>query len=438
MVRRHVFRFSLPAAMPDPSISDPLIEQYEAYPYPARDPADEAKRLIEGSPSHLLELNHYLFAGGRDFRLPFRALVAGGGTGDATIMLAQHLHDRGSPAEIVYLDLSQASRAIAEARAKQRGLANIRFHSGSLLDLPKMGLGQFDYIDCCGVLHHLEDPAQGLAVLTDSLAPGGGLGIMVYGVHGRTGVYQAQAMLRQLTRNDPAPAATPKARIKVARSLLGQLPPTNWLRRNPAVGDHLEAGDAGLYDLLLHSRDRAYDVAGLAELVAGAGLEIAAFIEPWRYDPASYLSDADLLRRVDRLDAIARAGFAELLAGNLKRHIVYLVRRGEAAARVARPDDPGMIPVLRAGSEAWTKGLDSARVLKAKIDGIEVKFPLPALVAPILARIDGQRSIAEIQRDLAQTGDGPRGFDAFKAAFDGVYRVFNKLNRLFLLRPLRD
>ena len=43
-------------------MSDPLIEQYEAYPYPARDPADEAKRLIEGSPSHLLEIDHYLFA----------------------------------------------------------------------------------------------------------------------------------------------------------------------------------------------------------------------------------------------------------------------------------------------------------------------------------------------------------------------------------------
>ncbi len=423
-------------------MSDPLIEQYESYPYPARDPADEAKRLIEGSPSHLLELNHYLFAGSRDFRLPFRALVAGGGTGDATIMLAQHLQDQGCPAEIVYLDLSRASRAIAEARAARRGLANIRFHTGSLLDLPRLGLGQFDlgrfdYIDCCGVLHHLEDPAQGLAVLTQSLAPGGGLGIMVYGVHGRTGVYQAQAMLRQLTQNDPAPAATPQARIRIARSLLAQLPPTNWLRRNPAVGDHLEAGDAGLYDLLLHSRDRAYDVAGLAALVEDAGLEIAAFIEPWRYDPTSYLGDADLLRRVGRLDPIGRAGFAELLAGNLKRHIVYLVRRGEAAASVARPDDVDLVPVLRAGSEAWTKGLDTARVLKAKIDGIEVRFPLPALAAPILSRIDGRRSIAEIQRDLAQSGDGPRGSDAFKGAFEGVYRVFNKLNRLFLLRPPR-
>ena len=34
--------------------------------------------------------------------------------GDGLVMLAQHLKDRGCPAEIVYLDLSKASRAIAE------------------------------------------------------------------------------------------------------------------------------------------------------------------------------------------------------------------------------------------------------------------------------------------------------------------------------------
>ncbi len=416
-------------------MSDPLIEQYEAYPYPAREPADEAKRLIEGSPSHLLEINHYIFAGGRDFRQPFRALVAGGGTGDATIMLAQHLKDAGCPAEIVYLDLSKASRAIAEARAKARGLDSIRFMNGSLLDLPQLGLGLFDYIDCCGVLHHLESPAAGLSTLARALKPDGGMGIMVYGRHGRTGVYQTQAMLRMLAQGEPAPANTPKARLKLARGLLGQLPPTNWLRRNPAVGDHLEAGDPGLYDLLLHARDRAYDVAELAELVAGAGLEIAAFIEPWRYDPESYLSDPDLLRRTARLDALGRAGFAELLAGNLKRHIVYLVPRGQAGARVASPADATMAPVLRAGSDSWVKGLADARVLKAKIDGIEVKVPLPTMAAPILSRIDGQRSIAGIERDLQQSGVKPGGGESFRGAFDRVYAVFNKLNRLFLRRP---
>ena len=111
--------------------TDPVALQYEHYPYPQRDPGDEAKRLIEGSPSHPVEIDHMLFGGARDWSRPFSALVAGGGTGDGLIMLAQKLADIGCPAEITYVDLSRASRRIAEARAKARGLTSIRFVTGS-------------------------------------------------------------------------------------------------------------------------------------------------------------------------------------------------------------------------------------------------------------------------------------------------------------------
>lgn len=418
-------------------MTDPVRQQYELLPYPARDPREEAQRLIEGSPSHLLELNHYLFAGARDFSAPFRALVAGGGTGDGLIMLAQHLSDRNCPAEIVYLDLSIASRAIAEQRAAVRGLRNIHFVSGSLLDLPRLDLGLFDYIDCCGVLHHLADPAAGLAALVSALAPVGGMGVMVYGALGRTGVYPVQAMLRTLTAHAPAPARTPAAQLQTARELLKQLPATNWLRRNPAIGDHLAGGDAGLHDLLLHAQDRAYSVAELAEFVGGAGLEITAFIEPWRYDPGSYLSDAGLLRKVAALNPIERAGFAEQLAGNLKRHIVYLVRKGRAPSAVARPDDRAMVPVLRAREDDFIAALGGRSMLKVAIDGIEVRLPVPPHAAEILATIDGKRSIAEIHAALAAKADALASWRDFKAAFDRVYELFNKLNRLFLMRPPR-
>lgn len=415
-------------------MTDPVRQQYELLPYPARDPREEAQRLIEGSPSHLLELNHYLFAGARDFSAPFRALVAGGGTGDGLIMLAQHLSDRNCPAEVVYLDLSAASRAIAEQRAAVRGLANLRFVTGSLLDLPRLGLGSFDYIDCCGVLHHLADPAAGLAALVSVLAPGGGMGVMVYGALGRTGVYPVQAMLRTLAAHAPAPARTASAQLETARHLLKQLPATNWLRRNPAIGDHLAGGDAGLHDLLLHAQDRAYSVAELAELVAGAGLEIAAFIEPWRYDPASYLNDAGLLRKVAALTVVERAGFAEQLAGNLKRHIAYLTHQGRAAASVARPDDRALVPVLRAREDGFIAALGGRSQLKVAIDGIEVRFPVPPHSAEILGAIDGVRSIAEIHAALATKVEALRSWGGFKSAFDRVYELFNKLNRLFLMR----
>jgi hypothetical protein len=107
------------------------------------------------------------------------------------------------------------------------------------------------------VLHHLDDPAAGLSALVSVLAERGGLGLMVYGTLGRTGVYPAQTMLRAQAGDGEA---EPAARVALARRLLAQLPPTNWLRRNPFLADHLKGDDAGLYDLLLHSRDRAYTV----------------------------------------------------------------------------------------------------------------------------------------------------------------------------------
>ncbi|MEJ1976052.1 MAG: class I SAM-dependent methyltransferase [Acetobacteraceae bacterium] len=137
-----------------------LAAQYEAYPYPARDPADEAKRLVVGSPSHLREIDHWVFGAARSAAQPLRALVAGGGTGDGAIMLAQQLATAGRPGRVTYLDRSGAAMRIAQARAAARGLT-LDWHEGSLLDLAESGLGPFDYIDCCGVLHHLRIRRRG-------------------------------------------------------------------------------------------------------------------------------------------------------------------------------------------------------------------------------------------------------------------------------------
>jgi SAM-dependent methyltransferase len=413
-------------------MNDPVLAQYEAYPYPRRDPADEKRRLIDGSPSNLKEIDHYVFAGRRDFTKAFRALVAGGGTGDGLVMLAQQLADRGTPAEIVYLDLSAASRRIAEARAEARGLANIRFLTGSLLDLPELDLGLFDYIDCCGVLHHLEDPPGGLAVLKSVMAPEGGMGLMLYGELGRTGVYHAQAMLRRLA---PSSEAAP-ARIEMAKRLLAELPETNWLRLNPAVGDW-RRDDAGLFDLLLHARDRAYRVPEIAALVADAGLEVVAFVDPWRYDPDSYLSDPKLKARLAALPALERAAFAELLAGNIKSHNCYVVARGRAAAALSQPDDSAAIPALRQDDGPALAKLIRDDRIGFRIDGLEMTFALPRLAAPILARIDGRTSLAALQNALEGELGRRAEPEAFARDFAWLYKVMNGIGRMMIRHDVR-
>ncbi len=415
-------------------MTDPVQAQYEAYPYPARDPADEAERLITGSPSHLDEVNHYLFAGRRDFARPFRALAAGGGTGDAAIMMAQQLAERGGAGEVVYLDSSRAARDIAEARAAARGLSNIAFHTADLETLPGLGRGAFDSIDCCGVLHPLAVPAAGLARLAETLAPGGGLGVMLYGTYGRTGLYPVQALLREIAGDLPL-----AERVGLARRLLGALPATNWLKRNPFLGDH-QRSDAELVDLLLHARDRAYALPELFALFDGAGLAETGLIEPARYEPATYVKDPALLERLAALSWRSRAACAETLAGNMKRHIAYLVRRDDSAgdppeARVARPASPDAVPLLH-GIEALdlAKTLSRELVLTNDFDGLKLRFPVPRLAPAAVVRIDGRTSLGAIHAAL-QSHDPSLTWDGFKAQFDQLYGVLNGVNALLIAHP---
>jgi SAM-dependent methyltransferase len=407
-----------------------LAAQYEAYPYPQRDPREEAKRLVVGSPSHLREVDHWIFGACRPASVPLNALVAGGGTGDGTIMLAQHLASAGRKGTVTWLDRSAAARRIAEARAAARRLGNIRFVEGSILELPGSGLGPFDYIDCCGVLHHLPDPAEGLRALLSVLAPGGGLGLMVYAPHGRTGVYMMQDALRLL-----APAeteASPAARVDLARRLWRQAPETAWLKRNPWLTDHLSGGDAGLYDLLLNPRDVAFTVPAFAALLEGVGLRIACWVEPVRYDPDSYLSDPKLRARTAALTPLQRAALSEAMTGNMGIHIVYCVRAGDPVA--APPwDDPDSVPVLREwDGPTLAKGLPPDGTLPVSFDGLRVPLPLPRLAGAILQRVDGKRSLGAIADELAALGASREQVARDMVALRGA---MERLNRLLLAAP---
>ncbi len=405
-----------------------LAAQYEAYPYPRRDPREEAKRLIVGSPGHLREIDYWVFGARRPTSQPLRALIAGGGTGDATIMLAQQMARGARPGGITWLDRSAAALQIAQARAAARGLSNIAWEQRSLLELPGSGLGPFDYIDCCGVLHHLPDPAEGLRALLSVLAPGGGVGLMVYAPHGRTGVYMLQEALRMLAPSTEAPAA----RLDVAKRVMRHLPETAWLRQNRFLDDHVNGGDAGLYDLLLNPRDRAFTVHELHALLAAEGLAVTCWMEPVRYDPIPLLPDPRLRARVEALAPIDRAALAEALAGNISAHIVYCRRADEPIER-ADPMAPDAVPIARElpGGEI-AKGIQPDGTITLLLDGLRLPLALPPLAAAILRLIDGQRTVGAIAATLAERGTGA---DAFARAWRATFTTLERVNRLLLAAP---
>ncbi|MFZ7091907.1 class I SAM-dependent methyltransferase [Primorskyibacter sp. 2E233] len=357
-------------------------EQYEAYPYPERDPADEAKRLITGSPSHPLEIDHHLFSGQRDWSQPLRALVAGGGTGDGLIQLAQVLTSAGAPYEITYVDLSTASRAVAEARARARGLKGITFHTGSLLDAPDYG--SFDYIDCCGVLHHLPKPEEGFKALRAALAPGGGLGFMVYAPYGRSGVYPLQQAFGALFEG-----LDPKTRLHRAQKIVAALPDGHPFKANVNLGDHA-VSDAGFYDLLLHGQDRAYDIPDLLEVLENTGWRLQGFPTPALYD---------LSRIAERPKGMSDAKameVAEKLLGTLKMHIAYAVP-SEDTRKPAKGSNRKLVPHLRGvQAGALAQAVAKGKPIPVSLKEMKTTLRLPRESAALIAGIDGKRSLSQI------------------------------------------
>ncbi|MCE7897582.1 MAG: class I SAM-dependent methyltransferase, partial [Gammaproteobacteria bacterium PRO8] len=217
-----------------------------------------------------------------------------------------------------------------------RGLGNITWITASILDLPQLGLGRFDYIECCGVLHHLESTEAGLAALNTALADDGAIFLMLYGRYGRRAVYDMQQLLRELL----PPGLPIPEKIRLTRQLLATLPATNGFARDyEQWRSEIEAGglgDAGLYDLLLHSQDRCFDVPQLYQLAAGAGLQLLSFAHRAdAYDPRNHIGDAELSSLIAGRDLASRQALAEQLVGNLRKHEFFLARQAGRGATLA-------------------------------------------------------------------------------------------------------
>lgn len=435
--------------MPDNYLPD-VRNQYEALPYPARNPQDERQRLIHTWLEDLPMINHYGFAGRQSFGHGFRALVAGGGTGDATIFLAEQL--RHTDARVVHLDMSLAALDIARERARIRGLANIDWVHDSLLNLPALGLEPFDYINCSGVLHHLADPDLGFRALLGSLAEGGAMGLMVYATTGRTGVYQMQSLMRQvhaaLAGDAPADAA---CKVAQTRDLLASLPAGNWFKRSEDLHQDHHTSDAGLYDLLLHSQDRAYSADELFDWLgdgpAGHGLHLA-FSDVQRgrapYLPRMVLGGKPpaMAQALAALPRRQQYAMAELMIGSIITHSLYVTR---SAASTAPYGDAQYIPFFfhepltgELAAQVFASNRGQPFVLNHRHSGMAFKVNPGRYGPQILRLIDGQKSFAEIFDEFRAGWKGQAEAPdntALFADFADSYEALNALDRLLLRHP---
>lgn len=405
---------------------------YEAFPFPARTPAAEKPGSLPLTRTDILgKVNHHAFGGRRDFTKGFRALVAGGGTGDSAIFLAAQLRE--TDAEIVCLDLSEASLAIARERAAVRGLdARIRWVHASLLDLPRLGLGRFDYVTCLGVLHHLPDPDAGLRALTQVLDDEGALALMLYGRYGRLDIYAMQDLMKLVNRDEP----DLRARLSNLKTAMRSLSPSHLMMRGrspEALASRL-GDDANLVDTYLHVQDRAYTVPEIHDFVERAGMSITSFTNfywtlPLEYDPDVYLADEELKAKLAGRGVRERQAMGELLHGHMYVHGFYATRPGRAAAGF---QDGEMVPFFLTAPAAEAA---AQLVAQGSVDvRLSSRHPFRLAPSPVtlacLSGVDSRRSLSEIWSEVAQALDSTPQEVARITAPD--FERLNALNWVFL------
>ena len=242
------------------AVSAAVRHQYELNPYPrwSEPPTPDQRPLA----SVIAALPGIIDPGPVN-----RLLIAGCGTGYEAIDLA-----RTDPTlRITALDLSRPSLAYGARMATELGVRAIDFRQGDILHLEPLE-GAFDVAVSTGVLHHMDDPAAGLASMVGTLRPGGVLRLGLYSERARAAVRAAQSEIRARGLT-----ASPDD-IRAFRQIVLDAPAHSPLAPLRTSDDFYSL--SGCRDLVFHVQERAYDPLGLMDLLAGAGLTLVGFDAP--------------------------------------------------------------------------------------------------------------------------------------------------------------
>ncbi|MDY7022522.1 MAG: class I SAM-dependent methyltransferase [Cyanobacteriota bacterium] len=254
-----------------------------------------------------------------------RILDAGCGTGSSTEYLI-HLNPQAS---VIGIDLSEGAIRVAQERTQRSKISTPGtpvpdFRNLSLYDVDQLE-GQFDLINCVGVLHHLPDPVRGLQTLALKLAPGGLMHIFVYAELGRWEIrlmQQAIAIMQGQRRNNYQEG------VKVGRQIFETLPEDNRLVQYEVQRWALEnQRDECFADMYVHPQEIDYNIETLFELIDASGLEFVGFSNRGYWEIERLLGKSpDLMERVAGISDRERYRLIELLDPQITHYEFFLSR----------------------------------------------------------------------------------------------------------------
>jgi 2-polyprenyl-3-methyl-5-hydroxy-6-metoxy-1,4-benzoquinol methylase len=244
-------------------VSRSVSRQYEEHPYPrwVRTPSVDGAvafgAFLASEPG--LEMDRFARQGDK-----VDVLIAGCGTGQQSIQTAQ----RFPAARILAVDLSAASLAYAKRKTRELGIANIEYAQADILGLESIDKA-FDYIECVGVLHHLDDPVAGWRALRNILRPGGVMKIGLYSELARRNIAAAQALIAA----EGYEATTEGIRqFRVDLQMVDRWRP---FRSLTAMEDFYDT--SGCRDLLFHAKEHRFTLPQIKEILAGLELDFLKF-----------------------------------------------------------------------------------------------------------------------------------------------------------------
>ncbi len=301
------------------SVSAAVAKLYDTYPFPPEPILDEPP---PGYNWRWKWTTAYHFCTGQTpLRQDIRILDAGCGSGVGTEYLV-HLNPQ---AEVTGIDLSAGTLAVATERCRRSGADRVSFHQLSITEVDKLP-GQFDLINCVGVLHHMPDPIRGIQALATKLAPGGLMHIFVYAALGRWEIQlmqEAIALLQGSQRGDYTDG------VKVGRQIFAALPAANRLVKREkerwAMENHRDECFADMY---VHPQEIDYTIDTLFELIDASGLNFLGFSNPrnWQLEPLLG-QESELMVRAKGLSDRQRYRLIELLNSENITHYEFFLAR---------------------------------------------------------------------------------------------------------------
>jgi SAM-dependent methyltransferase len=216
-------------------------------------------------------------------------------------------------------DISETSVGLVNTTLDAEQVGNARAYLQDIMALEQAD--EFDYIVSWGTVHHLPDPARGVAILCRALKPGGILRLGVYGYYGNWERRIQQDLLRKIASPDQL---DDQARIETVRV---------WAQGDRNFKNYYTAppvdlsDDNWVVDEFLHVWEKHLRLSDVVSWLGAQRMEVLRMTDYYDQeiplDMAHHTGSAEFARRVsmlsfenqcDVIDMIARPYWISLFA----------------------------------------------------------------------------------------------------------------------------